>query len=208
METIHSAAPVVLRRVTDLWQGARVGGEYRYLPFRKEILWLRVASAEVCLRYNGELLKEVSGWHDCGYGFMSSVETALKEAQKLAKRLGIVCGDKLRVDIDVKVEDVPVLEDESDEGRRWNAEHPKGKWQQRYVRVPTGMSDDGPWYLSPGSDVGGGYPRLEAVEIVTREAAYSSNGVNMQTADDLKRWIEEQRAIAAKSAEAERAGTA
>lgn len=189
-----SVCPVVHRGPMRLWQQANVGGEWRLIPFEREVLWLRQSEAEIVLRHGGREVDTRATLNDF-YGFLTSLEWAVTDdVPGLADHYGVTADTLLSVDVDVTVSDVPCLADTSAEG----AETFQRTGRATYVSVP----DEGGkrWYLSDkpaeGEDA---LPALKSQVVAERKPVYTTRGKTAlgQIPADLAAWIAEQRNAAA-----------
>lgn len=194
MEKHLSLCHVVRDATMTLFDRVEVGGVTTMLPFQRRVLWLRESEANIVLRWDGK--HEVDGIATlCDYyGYLRSVEAAVTEyAATHAKAYKLTKADRLSVDVDVTITEIPVLEDTSQEAKD-DAERYQGKnYRKSYNRVPTGYDNKGPWYTSDNS-VDGMWPRLKPVVYFEKQSFYTTLRSDVGAVPaKLSAWIAEER---------------
>ncbi|HEX8915979.1 MAG TPA: hypothetical protein VF796_26770 [Humisphaera sp.] len=162
---IHSQCPVVRRGPLALREPVTVGGEYRLLPFEREVLWLRETRSEIRLAHRGVTIDEQGARNDF-YGLCSSVREAVTDCVAYAGRAKIDATATLDVVVDVRVLETPVLADASAEAVEENERRrARGSAVVRYRSVP-----DRAWYVGDEPE-----PRAWLKPVVVKEvvAAWS-----------------------------------
>jgi hypothetical protein len=200
-ETFLTVCPIVRRETLRLFERVEVAGESRFVPFEKEILWLRESETTLTARHRGVTIKEVGTCNDY-YGYLSSLTGYITDdIPKMAARLKIDPASELSIDLSLTISDRPVLEDLSEEGIRHNA-HPN--YRRQYLEVPRYARNQKWWYTSDKPLTEEKYsarPVLESRIVLENPCAYSTLGRSDLGAipEDLAKWIEEQRACAVPS---------
>lgn len=180
MNTHHSSCPIVRDELMTLWESVEAGGGTQLIQFQKRILWLRESETQIVLRWDGQDFKEKYTFNDW-YGYLTSLEGAI--GYDIAKA----------VEADVKIKDIPVLEDDTREGKEWNAR--KGLKRQ-YRLIYCGHPDYRQWFTSDKRGEGqyAGRPILEEKTVLECKGIYTSR--NPKSAEDAARFIAGQRAQA------------
>jgi hypothetical protein len=169
MRTFYTFCPVVRAETMNLFDLVTVGGRERYVPFEKRILWVRESFADVRVRHRSRTVTEVASLFDYR-GYLTCLETAIeREVAEWHERLEMQHGDTLRIDVDLRIEEVPLLADTSREGIEHNA-----RWDRKqYLAVPNEFPTW--WFLSDKSGEGGGYPpRLERKQTALCAGLYTT----------------------------------
>jgi hypothetical protein len=184
-----SGCPIVRDEVLTLYERVEVMREQKFFPFEQRILWLRESEAKVTLSHRGVHIDDVQTLNDWS-GYLTSIETAIKDTAKLAKHYKIKRGDALSIDIALKITDLPVVLDTSLEGERWN----KDSWRKRYKCVPSYYNGGKWWWLSADPDDN---RRLETVEVDSLPRMYTTarHYIGKMPAS-VASWIEKARALA------------
>lgn len=190
-EVTHSSCPVVKEEDVTLYERVEVGGKCRFFPFQQKIVWVREAETVMRLMHGDVEVKELGTLTDF-YGFLSSLKTAVTvDAPRIAKAYLITAKTMLTIRVDVTISDIPLMHDESEEGRRWNADAKR----KQYI-VP--RSRDGrSWYTSdkPVKDEAfASYPTLESVKMVEEKGIYlaSRDGILMKLLPRMEKWVKAQ----------------
>lgn len=109
-----------------------VGGELRRFEFDREIVWLQESESVLRFVHGGEELKRGST-HTDFYGYLSSAEGMVDEAERAAKSYSVTEASSLVVEIVSRVYQRPVIE--ADEARAYNVTTPRGH-KSRWAYVP------------------------------------------------------------------------
>jgi hypothetical protein len=201
LNTTRSLCPVVRAGDMTLFERVEVGGTARYLPLTRRILWLRESQTVIVLRHDGIDVDDDRATMTDWCGFLTSLTQGMgvtDDAARLAARFKIGPGDRLSVDLDVTIRDIPVLEDTSPDARR-EAERWAGKeYRKSYVCVPTWYGRESPWYLTDTPDGGMAVPpHLEPVEVAAVKAIYSTARHPVGVIPpDVAAWVAEQKRAA------------
>lgn len=203
-ETTQSTCPIVRDGEMDLFEHVAVGGEFRFVPFRRRVLWLRESEATIVYRHDGAIIHEGSTINDW-YGYLTSIEGAIGDIASLARDAHVVTGDKLTIDVDVTIAERPVLEDDTRKGREWNAREGRGRnarvgRRRQYLSVPRERN----WFTSDQPVEKGEdwaiYPRLESKPIEVADRLYSTgiHEISGVAPASVAAWIAERRAVVEK----------
>lgn len=184
-EIVYSTCPVVRADDMTLFERVEVGGTQRFIPFDRRVLWLRQSEAPIVLRHRGRVIREESEFNDF-YGYLTSVEAAIKDVWRMAKGWAIQAGDALSVDIDVTIYHSPVLPDNSQEAKTENATTCRKQYRA--------VGKD--WFMSAAPDEDGHHARLTRQVVVARSTVYSTVGGIGTIPPELAAWIAGERADA------------
>jgi hypothetical protein len=195
METTRTRCPIVRAEERTLYQRIEVAGQYQFVSFRKKILWLRESESQIMIRHEGILIDDGSTTSDW-YGYLTSVEGAFADIQKMAPKLRITPDDKLTLDIDLRIYEDPVLEPTSPDDIKNNLDPTKMKtWGQTPSRGSAGL-----WFTSDQrtdpTEEWSPYPVLDRIHFLPRSTVYRTKMGLDRLPEDLRRAIEFQRQAA------------
>lgn len=159
----HSRGPVIKRETMQLFERATIAGQLQFVPFEREILWVRESSAKVYLRHRGVEISPLATFNDF-YGYLTSVQHAVLEAPRYHEQFKIQQDDALTIEIELSVCDRPLLEDTSPAGVEHNRQ-----WARRQY-----LASDHGWYTSDQPRDDGRYPRLETRVFVNHELVWTT----------------------------------
>jgi hypothetical protein len=188
MDKHNSICPVIRDEEMRLFERFVVGDTFQFLPFTKRILWLRESETKIVLRHDENVLSNRSTLNDF-YGYLTSLEEAVKDAKRLANEFAIGVGDRLSVDLFLQISEIPVMEDAS----KNDFAGAKNAYGKQWLSVPSYGNGQRWWYLSDQPDTENCLPRLESV-IVLEALVYSTR--RHQTGKmpkALTAWIEAER---------------
>lgn len=127
---VYSKCPVVKEENIKLLERVVVGsGKIAFVPFTQKLMWLRESEAHISYWHNNKVFKEGSTFNDY-YGFLTSYQNALDELQDTLKHFAIDEYSSLEVRIYVSIDETPVLEDNSSDGKTWNTPNTKHRRYQ------------------------------------------------------------------------------
>ncbi len=164
MRVFHSDNPVIKRERLPLWEHVKVGGARRLVPFEKEIVWVRDACARLKLQHRGVELDCLRTMCDV-YGYLTCVQAAIDEVPRFLAEFKIESGDQLTIAIELEVRDLPLLVDDTPDGRAHNA---------NYKRKQYLAPEPGQWYTSDQPDEERFYPILVCLYVVKDELVWDS----------------------------------
>lgn len=107
----YTKSPIVVMEHTALQSFVDVSGfgHHQIIPFDAKLIWIRECDAEVVLKRGERLLQELGTY--CDRGYLTSVESAVKEAKAYCEREAITRDSEIKVEIRMKVTDTPALHD-------------------------------------------------------------------------------------------------
>lgn len=118
MSNIHSRCPVKCEK-TIIMERMSSKGNLFFHDSEQEFLWLYETESTYCYAYKGKVIKEGSTFSDY-YGFLSSVDSAIEEAQEIMKNLDIQADEPMEIIIKTSLSKRPVLLADNHESQMWN----------------------------------------------------------------------------------------
>ncbi len=134
LSSFYSRCPVISEEVSSLARKVDISGDGKsvYLPFNRNILWLRESESRIVISHGGVMIREGSTYTDY-YGYLTSIESAINDAQDLCRRYDVSKSSSMLITIDVRIFETPALADETKEGIFWNEKDIK---RRRYLNPP------------------------------------------------------------------------
>jgi hypothetical protein len=124
-----------------LQQRVLVGGKTQLIPFDVQIYWSKQSESGVEFRHGGVTFKSGSTFNDY-YGFMTSKESAIENAQQVAEKLKVTPQSSLVLAVKTTVREVPFIRtarcemsDLSDDKRRHALENIPDDWYDGETRL-------------------------------------------------------------------------
>lgn len=179
MNTFESRCPVARRELTSLIEHVTVGGESRWEPFEREVLWVRESRARCQAIHGGEVIAEFGECHDF-YGFLTSAEGSVVDGRQQAERYSVTATSSLSIVAEVEIVELPALElvDLDPDGfeARNRVRYREQFGIERYRRVPDG------WHLplpSPWPEFPDAKPRPDTVIVAPWAPVWSTAALEL-----------------------------
>lgn len=85
-------------------------GDFQIVTFKRQLIWIRSATATVAMIRKGKVLRVVAEHNDY-YGFLTAAEAALKEAKSIAALEEVGPGSEVQIVVTLDVVDEPAIFD-------------------------------------------------------------------------------------------------
>lgn len=182
--TKHTVCPIVAEEDVEFVEGVLVGGLYKQLPFNTRIAWVRESECLYVFRYRGHFLMQRVATNDY-YGFLTSFNLD-EDVLSPFGGLGMTVGEPFTLDVDLAIQDVPVIAGD------------KVEYGRRAFRLPGDA-----WQLAkPQRGLKAGDP-IQPVDVVRRQAFFTTGKHNFadpppELLAEIEGWRREAAALAAK----------
>lgn len=185
LEKVLSCSPIFKSEEAELVEYVVANHHPVLIPFTRKIMWIRESESTVSFWHAGKEIKSSSTFNDF-YGYLTSIDSAIKDAKKLAKVYSVNEDSTLEIRVELTVYEKPVVEDASNEACEWNKEAnrktylqvlPNSFWFRNNQDV---LKKIGPNLFSDNFDVRSeahvelNKLRIESKELINRKVVWTS----------------------------------